>query len=112
MPTIRKGDWLGFVQTRSNFICEDTSKSKCAFTVKQNCIMASSKSTDERPYCLLYTGGSKYLLRLCFMSNGNEVYITLQDEIPERLRTRTTTIEEVRKWWYFTGIKILESIDD
>lgn len=46
------------------------------------------------------------------MSYGNEVYITLQDEIPERLKTRTTTIEEVRKWWYFTGIKILENIDD
>ena len=112
MPVVRKGDWLGFVQTRSNFICQDTSKITYAFTPKQNCILASSKSVAERPYCLLFTGGTKYLLRLCFMSYGNEVYITLQDEIPERLKTRTTTIEEVRKWWYFTGIKILENIDD
>lgn len=112
MPVVRKGDWLGFVQTRSNFICQDTSKITYAFTPKQNCILASSKSVAERPYCLLFTGGTKYLLRLCFMSYGNEVYITLQDEIPERLKTRTTTIEEVRKWWYSIGIKILENIDD
>lgn len=112
MPVIRKGDWVGFVQTKSNFICEDVSKINFLFTPKQNCIVASSRVAEERPYCLLFTGSQKYSLRLCLMSFGRESYIMLQDEIPQELRKRTTTIEDVRKWWYKTGIKILEGLDD
>jgi len=111
-PEIRKGEWLGFVQTRSNFICKDEKYIDCAFALEQNCIIASTSKATERPYCLLFTGGKQYSLRLCFIRNGVESYIRLQEEIPKELRRRTTTIAEVRRWWFITGIKILRGIEN
>lgn len=113
---VKQGKWIEFVRNKFNFICEDEAFLTKAFKPKQNCIFASSKSSDERPYCLVFTGGKRYFLRLCFMKDGKEVYTTISEDLPESLRTRETTVAEVRDWWYKSstngGIKILESLDD
>lgn len=111
-PKIKKGEWLGFVQTRSNFICKDEKFIDKVFTPEQNCIIVSSSKPEERPFCLLFTGGVKYTLRLCFIHQGVESYILFQDEIPKELKKRTTSIAEIRRWWFMKGVKIFRSLEN
>ena len=94
--------WIDYVNTKGNFLMKSNldvaNCEELCFIPNQPLVIDSSNKDTQTIYCLFFNGAkTSYKLKLGLIVYGRDKVFNI--DVPERLQKRTTTINEVLKWW-------------